>query len=220
YPDYYEEITNPIALNEIQTKLFASGYASLDVLKRDLNLMFDNAKIYNEPDSQIYKDANTLQKMVQEFEGKELPKSAALANGRTSQKHSNTATGGSVGLGMEDTMMKIIDSLLSSVDKNGDTMFDDFRNLVSRKDYPEYYKIIKEPMSLNTIRKRILAHRYTGWSEFERDMELIIQNARTFNEEESFIVRAALELQVGSLHVSLSLAVCPSTKHTCILETI
>ncbi|KAF8456270.1 Bromodomain-containing protein, partial [Terfezia claveryi] len=198
YPDYYEEITNPIALNEIQTKLFASGYASLDVLKRDLNLMFDNAKIYNEPDSQIYKDANTLQKMVQEFEGKELPKSAALANGRTSQKHSNTATGGSMGPRMEDTMMKIIDGLLSSADKNGDTMFDDFRNLVSRKDYPEYYKVIKEPMSLNTIRKRILAHRYTGWSEFEKDMELIVQNARTFNEEDSFIVQVALELQVGS----------------------
>lgn len=83
-------------------------------------------------------------------------------------------------------------------------MFDDFRNLVSRKDYPEYYKIIKEPMSLNTIRKRILAHRYTGWSEFERDMELIIQNARTFNEEDSFIVQVALELQVSSPYFTLT----------------
>ncbi|KAF8424600.1 hypothetical protein EV426DRAFT_83672 [Tirmania nivea] len=157
--------------------------------------MFDNAKIYNEPDSQIYKDANTLQKMVQEFEGREPSKSVAPANARTAQKHSNTATDGGVGLRMEDTMMKIIDGLLSSVDKNGDTIFDDFRNLVSRKDYPEYYKIIKEPMSLNTVRKRILAHRYTSWSEFERDMELIVQNAKTFNEEDSFIVQVALELQ-------------------------
>jgi len=79
--------------------------------------MFDNAKIYNEPDSQIYKDANTLQKMVQEFEGKELPKPAAPTNGRTSQKHSNTATDGNVGPRMEETMMKIVDGLLSSVDK-------------------------------------------------------------------------------------------------------
>jgi len=97
-------------------------------------------------------------------------------------------------------------------------MFDDFRNLVSRKEYPEYYKIIKEPMSLNTIRKRILAHRYTGWSEFERDMELIIQNARTFNEEDSFIVQVALKLQVSS--PCSTLLSCMPTKHTCILETI
>ena len=79
--------------------------------------MFNNAKIYNEPDSQIYKDANTLQKMVQEFEGKELPKPVAPANGRTLQKHNNTATDGGVGPKMEDTMMKVIDGLLSSVDK-------------------------------------------------------------------------------------------------------
>ena len=79
--------------------------------------MFDNAKIYNEPDSQIYKDANTLQKMVQEFEGKEPPKQVAPVNGRASQKHSNTASDGSVGQRMEDTMMKIIDGLLSSVGK-------------------------------------------------------------------------------------------------------
>ena len=91
-------------------------------------------------------------------------------------------------------------------------MFDDFRNLVSRKDYPEYYKIIKEPMSLNTVRKRILARRYTGWSEFEKDMELIIQNAKTFNEEDSYIVQVALELKVSSPRFTLF--TCKSTKHT------
>jgi len=79
--------------------------------------MFDNAKIYNEPDSQIYKDANTLQKMVQEFEGREPPKPVAPVNGRPSQKHSNTAIDGSVGPRMEDTMVKIIDGLLNSTDK-------------------------------------------------------------------------------------------------------
>jgi len=97
-------------------------------------------------------------------------------------------------------------------------MFDDFRNLVSRKDYPEYYKIIKEPMSLNTVRKRILAHRYTGWLEFERDMELIIQNAQTFNEDDSFIVQVALELQVCP--PCFILLGCIPTQQTCILETL
>lgn len=75
-------------------------------------------------------------------------------------------------------------------------MFDDFRNLVSRKEYPEYYKVIKEPMSLNTVRKRILAHRYLAWPEFEKDLELIVTNAGTFNEEDSIIVQLARELQV------------------------
>lgn len=75
-------------------------------------------------------------------------------------------------------------------------MFEDFRNLVSRKEYPEYYRVIKEPMSLNTIRKRLLAHKYPGWPDFERDLGLIVTNAETFNEEDSIIVRLARELKV------------------------
>lgn len=79
---------------------------------------------------------------------------------------------------------------------SGDILFEDFRNLVNRKQYPEYYKVIKEPMSLNTIRKRLLAHKYPGWPEFERDLNLIVTNAESFNEEDSEIVMTARELRV------------------------
>lgn len=82
-------------------------------------------------------------------------------------------------------------------------MFEDFRNLVSRKEYPEYYKVIKEPMSLNTIRKRLLAHKYPSWLEFERDLGLIVTNAETFNEEDSIIVQLARVLKVHDSHFSI-----------------
>lgn len=75
-------------------------------------------------------------------------------------------------------------------------MFDDFRNLVSRKEYPEYYRLIKEPVSLNTIRKRLLSHKYPGWPDFEKDLHLIVINAETFNEDDSEIVQHARELRV------------------------
>ena len=79
---------------------------------------------------------------------------------------------------------------------SGAAMFEDFRNLVSRKDYPEYYTVIKEAMSLNTIRKRILAHKYTGWPDFEKDLNLVVTNAEEFNEEGSGIVMLARQLKV------------------------
>lgn len=107
--------------NATQAKLFASGYSSLDALKKDLNLMFDNAKIYNEQDSQIYKDANTLHKIVQEFEGTEPPKAVAVTNGRSTHKRSITAAAtaadGTPDPKMEDAMMKIVDGLLNTVDE-------------------------------------------------------------------------------------------------------
>jgi len=64
YPEYYEIIKNPIDLDRISTKQRTSCYDTLDQLSSDLMLMFDNACKFNEPDSQIYKDALILQRLV------------------------------------------------------------------------------------------------------------------------------------------------------------
>lgn len=61
YPDYYEVIKRPLDLGKIGVRLKENLYESLDDLLSDLVLVFDNACKYNEPDSQLYKDALTLQ---------------------------------------------------------------------------------------------------------------------------------------------------------------
>jgi protein polybromo-1 len=61
YPDYYEVIKNPIDMEKIAQKLKSNVYETLEDLVSDFILMFDNACKYNEPDSQIYKDALVLQ---------------------------------------------------------------------------------------------------------------------------------------------------------------
>ncbi|KAF2663454.1 Bromodomain-containing protein [Microthyrium microscopicum] len=66
-PDYFNEIKNPMALDGIKRKLKRKKYTSVDQFMRDVNLMFDNAKQYNQDESQIYKDAVELQQ-----EGKSL----------------------------------------------------------------------------------------------------------------------------------------------------
>lgn len=64
YPDYYEVIKRPIDLDKIGNKLKSGQYETLEEMLSDFVLMFDNACKYNEPDSQIYKDALTLQRMA------------------------------------------------------------------------------------------------------------------------------------------------------------
>ncbi|CAG8241869.1 unnamed protein product [Penicillium salamii] len=61
YPDYYMEIKEPIAIDIIKRKSKRKKYASVDHFMRDLDLMFENAKAYNQSDSQIFKDAVDLQ---------------------------------------------------------------------------------------------------------------------------------------------------------------
>ncbi|CEJ56816.1 hypothetical protein PMG11_05534 [Penicillium brasilianum] len=61
YPDYYMEIKEPIAIDIIKRKAKRKKYNSVDHFMRDLDLMFNNAKAYNQSESQIYKDAVDLQ---------------------------------------------------------------------------------------------------------------------------------------------------------------
>lgn len=71
YPDYYTEIKNPISLSKIQSKIRSGNYKETTQLVEDLNVMFENAKKYNRPDSKIYEDACNMQRAMQ-VKAKEL----------------------------------------------------------------------------------------------------------------------------------------------------
>lgn len=61
YPDYFMEIREPMAIDLIKRKSKRKKYQSVDHFMRDVNLMFNNAKSYNQPNSQIFMDAQDLQ---------------------------------------------------------------------------------------------------------------------------------------------------------------
>lgn len=63
-PDYYQTITNPIALDNIKKKAKRKKYQTVDQALSDLELMFDNAKLYNEDGSQVYEAAVKLQQQA------------------------------------------------------------------------------------------------------------------------------------------------------------
>lgn len=60
-PEYYHEIKEPIAIEFIKRKQKRKKYQSVDHFMRDIDTMFNNAKSYNQDESQIYKDAVLLQ---------------------------------------------------------------------------------------------------------------------------------------------------------------
>lgn len=65
YPDYYDIIEHPIDLKFIATKIQTNAYITLIDMEKDLLQMTKNACIFNEPGSQIYKDAKTLKKVIE-----------------------------------------------------------------------------------------------------------------------------------------------------------
>ncbi|VDM31191.1 unnamed protein product [Hydatigera taeniaeformis] len=73
-----------------------------------------------------------------------------------------------------------------------------FRKPVCCKTVPIYRKVIKRPMDLSTILKRLGADRwnyYTSVAEWREDVRQIFKNCRIFNEDDSEIGKAGHELR-------------------------
>ncbi|KAJ3156176.1 Protein polybromo-1 [Geranomyces michiganensis] len=64
FPDYDKVIAKPIGMNNIQARMDHGKYKHLETFKVDFDLLFNNARTYNEPESQIFKDADFLQKRL------------------------------------------------------------------------------------------------------------------------------------------------------------
>lgn len=80
YPDYYDVIDHPIDLKCIAVKIQTNAYSTLNDMEKDLLQMTKNACTFNEPGSQIYKDAKNLKRIFTnrkiEIENGRLRKSA------------------------------------------------------------------------------------------------------------------------------------------------
>lgn len=61
YPQYYQVITRPVSLADINMLMSGTARYSLDDMQRDLRRMLLNAKRYNTPDSEVYQDALSLE---------------------------------------------------------------------------------------------------------------------------------------------------------------
>ncbi|QSZ34995.1 hypothetical protein DSL72_007857 [Monilinia vaccinii-corymbosi] len=62
-----------------------------------------------------------------------------------------------------------------------------FVSLPSKKDFPDYYLIIKEPIAMKLIEKKINKREYNSLQDFKKDIDTLCTNAKTYNEDGSLI---------------------------------
>ena len=53
WPDYYKRILEPIDMRTIERKIKGDKYPKIEDLLEDFYLMFENARYFNEPGSQV-----------------------------------------------------------------------------------------------------------------------------------------------------------------------
>nr|XP_024003090.1 protein polybromo-1-like [Salvelinus alpinus] len=107
YPDYYAIVKDPIDLKIIAQKIQMSLYRSVSAMAKDIDLLAKNAKTYNEPGSQVFKDANTIRNIFSqrktEIEHAEPIKSSIhIKNRRSTQGDQLSAITMALQYGIED----------------------------------------------------------------------------------------------------------------------
>ena len=70
-----------------------------------------------------------------------------------------------------------------------------FRDLPIRSQFPDYFQIIKEPLSLNQVRSRIQSGKYEQLSNFMADLAIVFTNARKYNDPLSQIYFDSEEME-------------------------
>ncbi|CAG9794762.1 unnamed protein product [Diatraea saccharalis] len=230
YPEYFSVIDNPIDLKTIAQKIQGGEYLTLTDLEKDLQLMVRNACHFNEPGSQIYKDAKALKKVItvrkQEIDqhGRSGPAktSERIRSKRTSRvgpvpsskalaimeppgsdpepevKHSEDSAADSDEEKMENEdspQWKLLEVIKNHLGPNGTPMSEPFWRLPSRRTYPDYYKEIKNPVSLNQIKNKIRRGSYGTLSEVAGDMNIMFENAKQYNVPTSKLYKDAVKLQ-------------------------
>jgi transcriptional activator SPT7 len=77
-----------------------------------------------------------------------------------------------------------------------------FLNRVNKREAPDYYNIIKHPMDIGTMMKKLKSLQYKSKKEFVDDLNLIWSNCLTYNTDPNHPLRKkALHLQKHSEHM-------------------
>ncbi|CAF3824420.1 unnamed protein product [Adineta steineri] len=223
YPDYYLIVTNPIDLKLIAMKIQNNQYLTLDDMENDLLLMISNAKKYNDPKSQIYKDAGALRKMIinvrNELDSalkstkndrlrtrkRDVVLSSEIANTDYPEEpndediipiksNDDAADSDTSSLGEEEDLFRILYNAVQTYKLGAQSLIDPFMKLPKKRFHQDYYEEIKQPISMSSIKNHIKKGEYTYLADLVDDLKLMFNNAMQYNQEGSLIYNSAKKL--------------------------
>ena len=76
-------------------------------------------------------------------------------------------------------------------------LIEPFEKLVPRSHFPDYYVLIRRPICMDQIKKKIDKESYQSLKEYRDDIRLLFDNARTYNEDGSILYQDADKLEVS-----------------------
>ncbi|KAJ7086593.1 hypothetical protein C8R43DRAFT_939447 [Mycena crocata] len=169
-PTYFDEIAHPMDLGTVSANLAAHSYETMEDFRKDIHLVFSNCKTFNPPATYPWDAADVLEKVFKKEWVKALERRLSPIEKR----------------GLQGILTTLVKEDISWI----------FREPVDPVllQIPTYFDVIKRPRDLHTIRNKLNSDKYETIEAFEADVQLMVDNAITFN---------GLESDAGALAIGL-----------------
>ncbi|KAM4726971.1 transcription initiation factor TFIID subunit 1 isoform 1-T1 [Anableps anableps] len=181
--DYYKIINRPMDLQTLRENVRKRMYPSREEFREAVELIVKNSATYNGAKHPI---TQVAQSMLDLCDAKLKEKEDRLVR---LEKAINPL--------LDDDDQVAFSFILDNIVTQKMMVVPDswpFHHPVNKKFVPDYYKVIVNPMDLETIRKNISKHKYQNREIFLSDVSLIHANSIKYNGPDSPYTKTALEI--------------------------
>uniref|UniRef100_A0A8B9QEW9 Transcription initiation factor TFIID subunit n=1 Tax=Apteryx owenii TaxID=8824 RepID=A0A8B9QEW9_APTOW len=181
--DYYKIITRPMDLQTLRENVRKRQYPSREEFREHLELIVKNSATYNGPKHSLTQISQSMLDLCDEKLKEKEDKLARL------EKAINPLLDDDDQVAFSFILDNIVTQKMMAVPDSWP-----FHHPVNKKFVPDYYKVIANPMDLESIRKNISKHKYQNRETFLDDVNLILTNSIKYNGSDSQYTKTAQEI--------------------------
>ncbi|CAG9856159.1 unnamed protein product [Phyllotreta striolata] len=178
--DYYRIVQRPMDLQTIRENLRQKKYQSREEFLADVNQIVENSTLYNGPKSSLTVAAQRMLNKCVERLGEKEDRLMRL------EKAINPLLDDNDQVALTYILDNVVNVKLKTMSESWP-----FLKPVNKKLVKDYYNIVKRPMDLETISKKVAAHKYHSRHEFLVDIEQILENCILYNGKDSTFTEKA-----------------------------
>ncbi|XP_022830703.1 transcription initiation factor TFIID subunit 1 isoform X5 [Spodoptera litura] len=181
--DYYRIVSRPMDLQTIRDNLRQKHYQSREEFLADVNQIVENSTLYNGTNGPTSSLTVAAQRMLQRCVEKLAEKEEQLMK---LEKQINPLLDDNDQVALSFILENLLTTKLKIMPEAWP-----FLKPVNKKQVKDYYNVIRKPIDLETMGKKIQAHKYHSRNDFLRDIQLLVDNCRAYNGPNSQFTRQA-----------------------------
>ncbi len=173
-PNYHKIVKRPMDFTTMTRKFERGNYDSKEACVKEIRQIFLNCKLFNTEGTQLYKDATSMERVLEQLLGNTSSR-RGVATYSMPQDDYIYCTNILYTVRIHD----LAGPFTAPIDPG----------------FKEYFKVIKKPVDLLSMGRKLHEGKYTSKKHFLKDMEQIFVNCKLFNTPESELYEDGAKLE-------------------------